>query len=178
MTAWQPTSDTTNQPTVTLQRSAALLKKTTEQSQQMAHPRMLFAIGRDYHCHLFTTSLSHPNSQYPVDTWVSSEVTLAISLFHKTAFSVHHQHIWDPQRESLQQHSLVVTSIPSCAGVTSKCQIGRQLEQMKALALTSLSTFKALAKDGTQKKSHQFQFKVSPQINRTWHPHLIISKTK
>lgn len=34
--------------------------------------------------------------------------------------------------------------------------MGRQLEHMKALALTSLVTFKALAKEGTEKKHKQF----------------------
>lgn len=36
--------------------------------------------------------------------------------------------------------------------------MGRQLEHMKALALTSLVTFKALAKDGTEEKQFDSQF--------------------
>lgn len=36
--------------------------------------------------------------------------------------------------------------------------MGRQLEHMKALALTSLVTFKALAKDGTEEKQFYSQF--------------------
>lgn len=142
----------------------------------MAAPRTLFAIGRIPHRHLFITSLSQSDSRYPVDRWASSKAALAISVFHKTASPIHCQHIWAPQRESG-----IAEARPGCHflhhfrwGDKEMSDMGWQLEHTKAVALTSLVTFKALTKNGTEERCKQFysQFLETPQINTTWRTQL------
>lgn len=92
MTVEPTISDTVNQPALTLKRSLL--------TADGRPPGCCFPLAGIPHCHLFITSLSQSDSQYPVDRWASSEAALAISEFHKTVFPIHRRNIWAPQRKT------------------------------------------------------------------------------
>lgn len=113
------------------------------------------------HCHLFITSLSQSDSQYPVDRWASSKAALAISVFHNPPpQSTTNISGLLREREIAAARSCCHFLPCFCRGDLEMSDRGRQLEHKKALALTIIVTFKALTKCGTEKNWKQFYSQI------------------
>lgn len=148
----RPTYIIHSTPTCPNPPKISLTIKTQSSPSRWPAPGCCLPLAGIPHCHLFITSLSQSDSHYPVDRWASSEAALAISVFHKTVFPIHCQNIWAPKRETVAAWSGCHFLSRFYWGDKEMSDMGRQLEHMKALAMTSHVTFKTLAKDGTAGK--------------------------
>lgn len=160
MTVEPPTSDTLNQPALTLQRSASLLKHRAASAD--GWPQDVVCRWQGF---LTVTFLSPHCHSLILSILLTDELPPRRHLLSQCSTN-------QPSQPAANISGLLREREREIAAARSGCHflprfrwgdkemsdMGRQLEHTKALALTSLVTFKALAKDGTEEKQFYSKF--------------------